>query len=163
MHLTVDEKVSGSYPDSPAILQDGHGRAVMSSEAWWLVLVKVVKMFDSPVRTHRNPPQICADVIGMAYSGDLKSYGPVKGIGGSTPPIGTNDIPPHVETADEVGSNPTALCVGVRIPLWRPFCFNGNECRGRSLQTETNFKSRAYARCILHRFYRIGPSIFLRT
>ena len=72
-------------------------------------------------------------------------------------------LPPHVETADEVGSNPTALCVGVRIPLWRPFCFNGNECRGRSLQTETNFKSRAYARCILHRFYRIGPSIFLRT
>ena len=32
---------------------------------------------------------IYADVIGMAYSGDLKSYGPEKGIGGSTPPIGT--------------------------------------------------------------------------
>ena len=35
----------------PFILQDGYGRAVMSSEAWWLVRVKVVKRFDSPICT----------------------------------------------------------------------------------------------------------------
>ena len=43
---------TGSNPVHPAILQDGHGRAVMSSEAWRLVLVKVEKRFDSPIRTH---------------------------------------------------------------------------------------------------------------
>lgn len=33
----------------PFFLQDGHGRAVTSLEAWWLVRVKVVKRFDSPI------------------------------------------------------------------------------------------------------------------
>ena len=33
-------------------LQDGHGRAVMSSEAWWLVRIKVSQRFDSPIGTH---------------------------------------------------------------------------------------------------------------